>query len=75
MKVGCTGCGYCQPCPSGVDIPGSFDLFNAFHTFGKTQEAGFLYVLRAGGVLSGQPGLCFAMLALPGLPREMPPGP
>jgi hypothetical protein len=55
MKVGCTGCGYCQPCPSGVDIPGSFELFNAFHTFGKTQEAGFLYVLRAGGVMSGRP--------------------
>jgi hypothetical protein len=56
MKVACTGCGYCQPCPSGVDIPGVFDVFNAFHTFGKTQEAGFLYALRAGGVLSGQPG-------------------
>jgi hypothetical protein len=55
MKVGCTGCGYCQPCPSGVDISGAFDLFNAFHTFGKTQEARFLYVLRAGGVLSGRP--------------------
>jgi len=55
MKVGCTGCGYCQPCPSGVDIPGNFDIFNAFHTFGKTQDAGFLYVLRAGGILSGQP--------------------
>jgi hypothetical protein len=55
MKVACTGCGYCQPCPSGVDIPGVFDLFNAFHTFGKTQEAAFLYVLRAGGVISGHP--------------------
>jgi hypothetical protein len=54
MKVGCTGCGYCQPCPSGVDIPGCFDLFNAFHTFGRP-EAGFLYVLRAGGVISGRP--------------------
>lgn len=55
MKVGCTGCGYCQPCPSGVDISGSFDVFNAYHTFGRAQEAGFLYVLRAGGVLSGRP--------------------
>ena len=55
MKVGCTGCGYCQPCPSGVDISGAFDLFNAFHTFGKKQEAPFLYALRAGGILSGRP--------------------
>jgi predicted aldo/keto reductase-like oxidoreductase len=54
-KVGCTGCGYCQPCPSGVDIPGCFDSFNAFHTFGKTREARFQYVLRASGVLSGHP--------------------
>jgi predicted aldo/keto reductase-like oxidoreductase len=56
MKVACTGCGYCQPCPSGVDIPGAFDVLNAYYTFGRTQEAGFLYALRAGGVLSGQPG-------------------
>ncbi len=56
MKVACTGCGYCQPCPSGVNIPGSFEAFNTFHTFGKTQEAGFSYVVRGSGILSGQPG-------------------
>jgi len=28
VRVGCTGCGYCQPCPKGVDIPGVFAAFN-----------------------------------------------
>ena len=27
-RVGCTGCGYCQPCPRGVDIPTCFAAYN-----------------------------------------------
>ena len=26
--IPCTKCGYCLPCPNGVDIPGNFELYN-----------------------------------------------
>lgn len=32
MKVPCTGCGYCMPCPGGVDIPGCFSAYNTRYT-------------------------------------------
>jgi uncharacterized protein len=27
-SIPCTQCGYCRPCPSGVDIPKNFELYN-----------------------------------------------
>jgi uncharacterized protein len=57
MQVGCTGCGYCMPCPAGVQIPGCFDIYNKMHMFGNVQEAGFMYALRmCDKLISSAPG-------------------
>ena len=34
VKVGCTACGYCMPCPQGIDIPGTFRCYNEIYTDG-----------------------------------------
>lgn len=35
----CSACGYCMPCPSGVDIPANFRLLNDVRFFGNLEPA------------------------------------
>ena len=41
--IPCNRCGYCMPCPNGVNIPGNLDLYNYAHLFDDVAGARFKY--------------------------------
>jgi uncharacterized protein len=53
MKTGCTGCRYCSPCPSGVDIAGCFEIYDNFYLSGNEKEAKLMYAAKPGGIIRG----------------------
>ena len=42
----CTACGYCMPCPHGVDIPRNFFLMNMYRLYGLEDWARREYRLQ-----------------------------
>jgi predicted aldo/keto reductase-like oxidoreductase len=54
MKVPCTGCQYCMPCPNGVNIPGNFNVYNDYCMFDNQQSARGIYEMLLMGRLSGK---------------------
>ena len=55
MKVGCTGCAYCMPCPSGVNIPMCFSIYNDYHIGASRLIARGMYGgMLMGGVMAGR---------------------
>ena len=41
VKISCTDCGYCLPCPSGVNIPENFAKYNDYFLFGSPEMKDF----------------------------------
>lgn len=79
MKVGCTGCAYCMPCPFGVNIPECFSSYNQYHMSGNRIMSRAMYGIRLMGGLGGTPAhaslckncgkcqsLCPQHIAIPG---------
>jgi predicted aldo/keto reductase-like oxidoreductase len=54
MKVQCTGCEYCMPCPSGVNIPRNFSAYNDYCMFGDEQHSRAMYGMMLMGGLTGK---------------------
>ena len=52
-KVPCTACGYCMPCPHGVDIPGCFAAYNDKYLL-NTKDNRWKY-MQTQGVMSKKP--------------------
>jgi predicted aldo/keto reductase-like oxidoreductase len=53
MKVDCSACGYCQPCPHGVQIPELFAALNAASMW-ETKDPWLTGYSR----ITGKPGAC-----------------
>lgn len=64
LEVNCTGCGYCKPCPQGVNIPECFRIYNDKYLFnrkrGPIYEATGQYYMVIGGIINKptNAGLC-----------------
>jgi predicted aldo/keto reductase-like oxidoreductase len=50
IKVGCTGCAYCMPCPFGVNIPQNFFIYNSYFMGNKLMSRGFYGLTLMGGM-------------------------
>jgi uncharacterized protein len=52
LKVACNACGYCMPCPSGVNIPMCFGYYNDRYLYGKRTTS---YLGMLAGMDGGTP--------------------
>jgi predicted aldo/keto reductase-like oxidoreductase len=43
LKIGCTGCAYCMPCETGVNIPANFSIYNDMFVFKAATEVSAIF--------------------------------
>ena len=43
VKVGCTGCEYCLPCPKNISIPNIFEIYNELYVFDSEENSKDIY--------------------------------
>ncbi|TAH74870.1 MAG: aldo/keto reductase [Anaerolineaceae bacterium] len=48
-KIPCTSCGYCMPCPFGVNIPGCFSVYNDKYLLREKRNK-IIYIRTLGGL-------------------------
>ena len=58
VRVGCTGCGYCMPCPKGVDIPGTFRCLNEIPLEGRKKAVKEYWQVTALKAVPGSASRC-----------------
>lgn len=63
LKINCSTCGYCMPCPRGVNIPECLKIYNEKYLFdhkGFINESFMDYYQYVGGIMgkAGNAGLC-----------------
>ena len=63
LKINCSTCGYCMPCPRGVNIPECIKIYNEKYLFdqkGLFNTSLFDYYQYVGGIMGnvGNAGLC-----------------
>lgn len=69
--IPCTRCGYCMPCPNGVDIPFNFELYNAAEVYDDVKTSRFRYSRFLGE--GARASACVACRACePKCPQQIP---
>jgi predicted aldo/keto reductase-like oxidoreductase len=75
MRSDCTGCRYCLPCPSGVDIPGCLGVLNNRHAL-NDKRAALVYMFFNAGAMGGPTSLASQCtecgVCLPRCPQSVP---